>query len=573
MTNPITPTPISALPPAPLVTDTPAEFDDKAYPFVQALDTLRSQMNTAATQTNQNAVASKEGADASNTSAGASAASAGASAASATTAAGHADRAEDAEQGALNAAAAAGAAIGLPVLEGKAGLSLVVKNDETGVAWSSAGFQIGGVYAGAVKPTLGVWVETDKFYFQAAYPMLAAALGTIPAVAPWTQRTPAALASIRGVAYGNGMFVAVGSNSVPANAAASSTDGVAWTARVIPGPAEAVTFGGGRFVAVGTNFAATSTDGITWTARTMPAGGWRSVAYGNGVYVAVGSGSNTATSPDGVTWTVRSGIPNGIISITYGDGRFCAVGVATAVTSVDGIIWAPGSVPASQLLSVTWGVGGFVAVGAGSGNQGVLAMTSPDGLTWTTRAIPPGVAGARYTAVTYYNGRYLAVGAASGQDSMFADSPDGVTWTSRYMPPGAFNAVLAAGGLIVAAGSTLQTALMFPYNTATEFYVPAPLGVVGLKSWMKASDAGGQGPGNQEDYLAQVVGTGANQISANGMLGRQAFLDAVGEITPMLSRPATNGLIWFESASDTAVTICKRGVDGVVRVSSPLTLS
>lgn len=67
MTNPINPTPINALPPAPLLTDTPAQFNDKAFPFVAALDDFRSEINTIASQTNQNAVAAKEGADDANT--------------------------------------------------------------------------------------------------------------------------------------------------------------------------------------------------------------------------------------------------------------------------------------------------------------------------------------------------------------------------------------------------------------------------------------------------------------------------------------------------------------------------
>lgn len=62
MTDPVNPTPISALPPAPLITDTPEVFDDKAFPFAQSLDTLRSQANIQSLQTNQNAVAAKEGA-------------------------------------------------------------------------------------------------------------------------------------------------------------------------------------------------------------------------------------------------------------------------------------------------------------------------------------------------------------------------------------------------------------------------------------------------------------------------------------------------------------------------------
>ena len=56
-------------------------------------------------------------------------------------------------------------------------------------------------------------------------------------------------------------------------------------------------------------------DGITWTSRTSAADtGWRSLAYGNGLFVAVdfNSGNQVMTSPDGITWTSRVGA-------TYGD--------------------------------------------------------------------------------------------------------------------------------------------------------------------------------------------------------------------------------------------------------------
>jgi hypothetical protein len=57
--------------------------------------------------------------------------------------------------------------------------------------------------------------------------------------------------------------------------------------------------------------AATSTDGITWTARTLPSSaGWASVTYGNGTFVAVAGGYDAsaaaASSTDGITWTAST---------------------------------------------------------------------------------------------------------------------------------------------------------------------------------------------------------------------------------------------------------------------------
>jgi hypothetical protein len=64
----------------------------------------------------------------------------------------------------------------------------------------------------------------------------------------------------------------------------------------------------------------TSPDGITWTSRTSAADNeWRSVAYGNGLFVAVSiSGTNRVmTSPDGITWTSRTAATDtGWLSVT-----------------------------------------------------------------------------------------------------------------------------------------------------------------------------------------------------------------------------------------------------------------
>ena len=73
-----------------------------------------------------------------------------------------------------------------------------------------------------------------------------------------------------------------------------------------------VAYGHGLFVAVGqdgTNRVMTSLDGITWTARSASENvGWLSVTFGNGLFVAVTAGgtNQVMTSPDGINWTSRS---------------------------------------------------------------------------------------------------------------------------------------------------------------------------------------------------------------------------------------------------------------------------
>jgi photosystem II stability/assembly factor-like uncharacterized protein len=59
----------------------------------------------------------------------------------------------------------------------------------------------------------------------------------------------------------------------------------------------------------------------------VPGKDLNAVAYGNGLFVAVGYGGTILTSPDGAGWTKRtSGTSNGLVGVAYGNNRFVAVG-------------------------------------------------------------------------------------------------------------------------------------------------------------------------------------------------------------------------------------------------------
>ena len=90
----------------------------------------------------------------------------------------------------------------------------------------------------------------------------------------------------------------------------TASKGMEWTAATLPSNKRwaSVAYGGGVFVAVGNGTAAYSTDGgKTWTAATLLNEGWTSVAYGGGVFVAVASRDKAAYSTDGgKTWTAAT---------------------------------------------------------------------------------------------------------------------------------------------------------------------------------------------------------------------------------------------------------------------------
>jgi predicted RecA/RadA family phage recombinase len=154
--------------------------------------------------------------------------------------------------------------------------------------------------------------------------------------------------------------------------------------------------------------------GITWTSQASAANNaWRSVTYGNGLFVAVslsGSGNRVMTSPDGITWTARtSAANNNWSSVTYGNGLFVAVssnGTGNRVmTSLNGITWtSQASAADNQWSAITYGNGLFVAVS--DDGFGDRVMTSPDGITWTPRF---SAADNAWRSVTYGNGLFVAV--------------------------------------------------------------------------------------------------------------------------------------------------------------------
>jgi hypothetical protein len=219
-----------------------------------------------------------------------------------------------------------------------------------------------------------------------------------------------------------------------------------------------VAYGNGLFVAVantGTNRVMTSPDGIFWTARTAAeANQWYSVTYGNGLFVAVAAdGTNRVmTSPNGITWTTRTAPEaNFWRHVTYGNGLFVAVatdGVNRVMTSPDGITWTARTAPeANSWISVVAGNGLFVAVALDGTNR---IMTSPDGITWTARmATEANLWRSVGYGIVAGNGLFVAL-ARTGTNRVMT-SPDGITWTARMATvANVWTSITHANGLFVA---------------------------------------------------------------------------------------------------------------------------
>lgn len=272
----------------------------------------------------------------------------------------------------------------------------------------------------------------------------------------WVSRTMPSVAW-KSVCFNNSntnpLFVAVGTGSTDAvtTTAASSSDGITWSSNTIGSLAwKSVCYGEGKFVAVGTaatdtntTVAAYSTNGTSWSASTIGTLGWKSVCYGdtlNPIFVAVGDSAGSGTtvaaySKDGITWTATTmvgGSDRAMKSVCYGNGRFVAVGtgfsdstLAAASYSLDGITWVSAAMGSASWKSVCYGNGKFVAVGGFNGSTTTVGAYSLDGITWVATVMPA----LTYKSIIYGNGVYVAVGNnATSTTANLSYSYDGINW-------------------------------------------------------------------------------------------------------------------------------------------------
>jgi hypothetical protein len=129
--------------------------------------------------------------------------------------------------------------------------------------------------------------------------------------------------------------------------------------------------------------------------------------------------------------TVSSGSGSFTITFTNPVAQSSSVVKLTIRSTVDQTVWTSRtSATDNNWNSVTYGNGIFVAVAqSGSGNR---VMTSPDGITWTSRTTP--ASSEYWSSVTFGNGTFVAVSSSGSYGNQVMTSPDGITWTTRSNP-------------------------------------------------------------------------------------------------------------------------------------------
>ena len=159
----------------------------------------------------------------------------------------------------------------------------------------------------------------------------------------------------------------------------TSDDGENWISSTEP-PGEwwDITYGNGKWVAVGDHRFMTSDDGEIWTSSGIIDGRWRSVTFGNSLFVAAGPDGEVMTSPDGENWTKQSsGVTSALNDVAYGSGLFMIVGNRVVLTSKNGVDWTKSKTPelTYDWKGVAYSEKKFVVVSsAGNGVDSIITL-------------------------------------------------------------------------------------------------------------------------------------------------------------------------------------------------------
>src|SRR5678816_1059274 len=160
-----------------------------------------------------------------------------------------------------------------------------------------------------------------------------------------------------------------------------------------------VIYAQGQFLAVGVDLDGglsrliASQNGSNWTRYiTGSQMTMRSIAYGNGTFVAVGTIDSdccrtpgVVVSTNGVDWKFWPNVVSqGFLAVSFGNGQFVAAGEGGKVArSTNGTNWVTSdSATLFDLSGIAYGNGVFVATSSDTFARGGQVETSPDGVNW-----------------------------------------------------------------------------------------------------------------------------------------------------------------------------------------------
>ena len=277
-----------------------------------------------------------------------------------------------------------------------------------------------------------------------------------------------------GLAYGNGTFVAVGNGLIQG----TRNQGNTWNSYVSSNVA-CITYSQnlGTFVAVSNTFVYgtyTSHDGLNWTQNTnLPSAvpsATTAITYGNGLFVSVLNGdSNVLTSRDGVYWNLEQGAIAVArwTSIAYGSGVFVAVGSSIIARSIDGNSWGT-LIPLNSYSFQIQTPGIFLPYPISVSNDGNTVLISSldyspnvytNGVLTSSFSAPRQNEGFGWASAMNSNGQIIAIGAPNANSNVgnvYVYSNGTLSYTLKGANANVFfgsSLALSASGSVLAVGA------------------------------------------------------------------------------------------------------------------------
>ena len=248
----------------------------------------------------------------------------------------------------------------------------------------------------------------------------------IPMLGEWKTATFSAISEIRGVAYGNGLWVIDGSDGK----IYTSSDRITWTERTSNTSAElwGLRYVNNKFIACGYDGTIViSDDGITWeVSSTGTTNDIYDVAFCNNMYIAVGESGTILTSTDAINWSLKGNYSTTTLR------RICCVDNYVIVVGIGGVIlysknggsdWnVATSGTTNNLFGITFDGSQYLVSGASG-----LLLKSTDAINWSSSNL--GVTG-NLLNINYTNGIYII----SGTVGTFFTSYDATNWEKLTTP-------------------------------------------------------------------------------------------------------------------------------------------
>lgn len=232
---------------------------------------------------------------------------------------------------------------------------------------------------------------------------------------------------MRGCAYGNGIYVIVGTSGALQY---STNKGETWTLipTFITNVIVSVAYGGGIFICVdsaGGIFK--SSNCVEWIRLESPITDIiNAIVYVNGKFALAGANGLIAFSNDATSFDiVNSGVTSELTSVTRGLDKYVAVSTSGDIlVSINGIDWENKSVDTTHYRTATFGKNIFII-----GGQGGKIKYSTDAINWID-ATHDSTSSVNYIRdIKYANGKFYAVMYISTGQGEIWTSLDGATWT------------------------------------------------------------------------------------------------------------------------------------------------